>query len=134
MVDTDVQNDNNCFCCGVDNEKGLKLKFDTETEDTAVTTLKVPEYFTGWANLTHGGLISMLLDETMAQACIAKGLKGVTAELTVRFIKPLPVGTEITVTGKLKELKKRLASTEGQIKDSNGTLYAEGRARFIRTG
>ncbi len=134
MGSTEVQNDNNCFCCGVDNEKGLKLKFDTETEDTAVTTLKVPEYFTGWANLTHGGLISMLLDETMAQACIAKGLKGVTAELTVRFIKPLPVGTEITVTGKLKELKKRLASTEGQIKDSNGTLYAEGRARFIRTG
>ncbi len=128
-----ILNDDHCFCCGVKNDRGLKLTFDTSVKDTAVTKLSVPEYFTGWANLTHGGLISMLLDETMAQACMAKDLKGVTAELTVRFIKPLPVGTEITVSGRIEELKKRIARTTGVIKDSGGTIYAEGRAKFIRT-
>ncbi len=133
MSTPEILNDDHCFCCGVKNDRGLKLIFDTTENDTAVTNLSVPEYFTGWANLTHGGLISMLLDETMAQACMAKDLKGVTAELTVRFIKPLPVGTEITVTGTIEELKKRIARTTGVIKDSEGTVYAEGRAKFIRT-
>ena len=127
-----AENDDHCFCCGVKNEKGLKLTFDTLNETTVATSLEVPDYFTGWANLTHGGLISMLLDETMAQACIEKGLKGFTAELTVRFIKPLPVKTFVTVEGRIDELKRRIARTSGSVKDSEGTVYAEGKARFIR--
>lgn len=133
MNSLEILNDDHCFCCGIKNEKGLKLSFDTTGKDTAVTTFTIPEYFTGWANLTHGGFISMLLDETMAQACIAKDLKGVTAELTVRFIKPLPVGTKIIVTGTIGELKKRIARTKGIIKDPDGVIYAEGSAKFIRT-
>lgn len=127
-----AENDDHCFCCGVKNEKGLKLKFSAADEDSVITSLTVPDYFTGWANLTHGGLISMLLDETMAQACIEKGLKGFTAELTVRFIKPLPVKTLVTVEGRIDELKRRIARTSGTVKDSKGTVYAEGKARFIR--
>ncbi len=126
-------NDDHCFCCGEQNEKGLKLTFDTEEQDTASTVFTIPDYFTGWANLTHGGFISMLLDETMAQACMAKGLKGVTAELTIRFIKPLPVATEVQVTGVIRELKKRIAITTGRLTDTAGTVYAEGKAKFIRT-
>ncbi len=133
MNSLEILNDNHCFCCGIKNEKGLKLSFDTTGKDTAITTFTIPEYFTGWANLTHGGFISMLLDETMAQACMAKDLKGVTAELTVRFIKPVPVTTEIIVTGKVEELRKRIALTTGVIRDREGTTYAEGKAKFIRT-
>ncbi len=127
-----AENDDHCFCCGVKNDKGLKLKFAHKSEDSVTTTLTIPGYFTGWANLTHGGLISMLLDETMAQACIGKGIKGFTAELTVRFIKPLPVETMISVEGRIDELKRRIARTSGFVKDSDGTVYAEGKARFIR--
>lgn len=127
-----AENDDHCFCCGVKNERGLKLVFDSLDEDTVTTSLEVPDYFTGWANITHGGLISMLLDETMAQACIKKGLKGFTAELTVRFLKPLPVETLISVEGRIDDLKRRIARTSGIIKDSGGTIYAEGKARFIR--
>lgn len=127
-----AENDDHCFCCGVKNEKGLKLIFDSIDETTVTTSLEVPGYFTGWANITHGGLISMLLDETMAQACIQKGLKGFTAELTVRFIKPLPVETMISVEGRIEELKRRIARTSGTITGSDGAVYAEGKARFIR--
>ena len=133
MSTPEIRNDDHCFCCGVKNEHGLKLTFDTTQKDTAITQFIIPDYFTGWANLTHGGFISMLLDETMAQACMAKELKGVTAELTVRFIKPLPVGIKIVVTGTIEALKKRIALTKGSITDQNGTLYAEGKAKFIRT-
>ena len=75
----------------------------------------------------------MLLDETMAHACISSKLIGVTAELTVRFKKPLPVNTEIIVRGTMTEVKGRIALTSGEIKDAAGTVYATGKARFIGT-
>ncbi|MDA3940976.1 MAG: PaaI family thioesterase [Spirochaetia bacterium] len=134
MEDNIIRNDQNCFCCGLENDRGLKLKFTYPEETSAETSLTVPAYFTGWENLTHGGLISMLLDETMAHACIRSELMGVTAELTVRFKKPLPVDTEVFVKGKIIEMKGKIALTSGTIKDETGTVYATGKARFISTG
>ncbi len=133
MDNTQIKNDRHCFCCGDKNDRGLKLKFIYPGEGHALTTLIVPDYFTGWENLTHGGLISMLLDETMAHACISSSLTGVTAELTVRFKKPLPVGTEINVSGIMTEAKGRIALTTGKISDKDGKIYATGKARFIGT-
>ncbi len=128
-----IRNDQHCFCCGKENDKGLKLEFFYPEDGVAETSLIIPDYFTGWENLTHGGLISMLLDETMAHACISAKLIGVTAELTVRFKKPLPVGTEIFVKGSLTGGKGRIAATTGEITDASGTIYASGSAKFIGT-
>ena len=133
MKDNTIQNDQHCFCCGKDNDRGLKLKFTYPGEGRAETSLIIPNYFTGWEDLTHGGLISMLLDETMAHACISSKLTGVTAELTVRFKKPLPVGTEVFVKGKMTDGKGRIALTSGEITDTAGAVYATGSARFIST-
>jgi acyl-coenzyme A thioesterase PaaI-like protein len=131
MSNNEIRNDKHCFCCGKENDRGLKLEFTYHEKNSATTSLIIPEYFTGWENLTHGGLISMLLDETMAHACIGSKLIGVTAELTVRFKKPLPVNTEIFVKGIMTEVKGRIALTAGEIKDVSGTVYATGKARFI---
>ena len=128
-----IQNDQHCFCCGKENDRGLKLEFSYPEEGAAETSLVVPPYFTGWENLTHGGLISMLLDETMAHACISSKMIGVTGELTVRFKKPLPVGTEIFITGTMTDNKGRIALTSGEISDASGTIYATAKARFIST-
>ena len=129
-----VRNDRRCFCCGEHNEKGLKLVFSSPGEGQAEAGLTIPEYFTGWENLTHGGFISMLLDEAMAHACLSAGVSGgVTAELTVRFRAPLPVGTGVIVSGKVEELRSRIIMTVGEVKDREGTVYASGKARFIRT-
>ena len=133
MKNNIIQNDQHCFCCGENNRRGLKLKFKYPVEGTAETSLVIPEYFTGWENLTHGGLISMLLDETMAHACISSKLIGVTAELTVRFKKPLPVNTEIFVKGRMSASKGRISLTTGEITDTKGTVYATAKARFIST-
>jgi len=128
-----IRNDQHCFCCGKENDKGLKLEFIYPEDGIAETSLIIPDYFIGWENLTHGGLISMLLDETMAHACISAKLIGVTAELTVRFKKPLPVGTKIFVKGSMTGGKGRIAATTGEITDVSGTIYASGSAKFIGT-
>ena len=129
-----IRDDENCYCCGTKNERGLHLRYSYPEEGTAETSLVIPEYFSGWEEITHGGLISMLLDETMAHACKSKKLRGVTGELTVRFRKPLPVGTRVTVRGSATESRGRIALTEGLVSDDAGTVYATASARFMVSG
>lgn len=129
-----IKRDEHCFCCGKKNEKGLKLDFHYPEDGRAETSLVVPDYFTGWEDITHGGLISMLLDETMAHSCVSRGKQGVTGELTVRFKKPLPVGTKIFVQGSSEDSRGRIVKTEAKILDADGLVYATGSAKFIITG
>lgn len=141
-MDTAIERDSNCFCCGADNEKGLHLVFSYPGRGEAEASLRVPEYFSGWRRMTHGGFLSMLLDEAMAHACISgaqtAGADGagsaVTAEITVRFLKPVETGTQVRVAGKVLQTKGRILSTQGWVYDSNGALAAEASARFLTAG
>lgn len=140
-MDTAIERDSNCFCCGVDNDKGLHLVFSYPGEGEAEASLRVPEYFSGWRRMTHGGFLSMLLDEAMAHACIAGAVSAgaaaasaVTAEMTVRFLKPVETGTQVRVAGKIVQTKGRIISTQGRIYDSDGMVAAEASARFLAAG
>ncbi len=73
----------------------------------------------------------MLLDEAMAHACGSDNLWALTAELTVRFSKPVKVGESISVEAEIVEKKSRLIKTEGIIKNSAGDIIARASARFL---
>ncbi|HET7838312.1 MAG TPA: PaaI family thioesterase [Rectinemataceae bacterium] len=130
-MDRPTERDNNCFCCGADNEKGLHLVFSYPAQGEAEASLIVPEHFSGWKRMTHGGFLSMLLDEVMAHACLGAAETAVTGEITVRFLKPVQTGTEVRLQGKVVEKKGRIIHTEGRILDAAGESAAEGRARFV---
>ena len=125
-------NDDLCFCCGVKNERGLKLKYAYPEKGKAETECKIPDYFTGWRSITHGGLLAMLLDETMAHACVSADLFLVTAEINVRYLKPVGVGELVKIKAKMTEIKSRTAETEGWIYNSKEEVIARGKARFIK--
>ncbi|MBN1798313.1 MAG: PaaI family thioesterase [Spirochaetales bacterium] len=126
-----IINDNNCFCCGENNAQGLHLQFTYPAKGKARTELLIPPHFAGWKNITHGGLLSMLLDEVMAHACGSDDLWALTAELTVRFLKPVSVGESISVEAEITEKKSRLIRTAGIVKNSNGETIAKASARFL---
>ena len=130
----DIDRDNLCFCCGADNEKGLHLAITYPVPGAAETTLVVPDWFSGWRDLTHGGLLSTILDEIMAHACIGMGgptKAAVTAEITVRFVKPVQTGSRIRVTGRVTEVKGRIIRTEGHLFGADGEPAATATARFV---
>jgi len=136
-----IERDTQCFCCGAENERGLHLEFSYPNPGTAETSLVIPDYFSGWKQTTHGGFLSMLLDEIMAHAILYSKKTGepedktaVTAEITVRFKKPVETGTPVKVVGRVVETKGRLVATEGWIYDENDVVAAEGKARFLVTG
>ena len=125
-----IEDDRNCFVCGPDNPAGLHLNFQ-ESEDEIYTRLRFAAHFQGWKGVTHGGLVSTLLDEIMAKAVQARGMYGVTAEMCVRFRRPVPTEIEVEVSGRVMEVRKRLVFTEGEIKDLDGSILASAKATFF---
>jgi uncharacterized protein (TIGR00369 family) len=128
----EVRRDNRCFVCGQDNPHGLRLAFAYPEAGRAETELVIPERFSGWARLTHGGLLATLLDEVMAHACLSREGNAVTVELSVRFLKPVEVGRSVRVSGRVRAVKGRVVETEGEIMDPQGEAAARGEARFLK--
>jgi acyl-coenzyme A thioesterase PaaI-like protein len=110
------QKEGKCFACGQAHETGLKMKFYTD-ENAVYSKLKVPNFLCGWSNLTHGGIITTILDEVIAWTVIyLKQNFMLTKNISVDFLKPVFVETEVYVTGKiLEEVSKRELKVEASI-------------------
>jgi uncharacterized protein (TIGR00369 family) len=120
-----------CFVCGNENAHGLGLRFAIEG-DTAVARLAFAPEQCGYRGIVHGGVLAAVLDETMGWAAsYAKRTMCVAGELTVRYVKSVPVGVPVQVTGRLTEDKRRLCLCEGTIQDDAGTVYVKGSGTFV---
>ncbi len=128
-----VNDDNHCFICGDHNPIGLHAVFTTDPEKgRAETRVRIPEHFQGWQGIVHGGILSALLDEICAQACMARGLQVVTSEMRLRYRKPVPTGTEITVIGEIVRDRRRLIDVRGII-ELEGETVTEAEVIMFRT-
>lgn len=128
-----VNDDNHCFICGDHNPIGLRAVFTTDPEKgRAETRVRIPEHFQGWQGIVHGGILSALLDEICAQACMARGLQVVTSEMRLRYRKPVPTGTEITVIGEIVRDRRRLIDVRGII-ELEGETVTEADVIMFRT-
>lgn len=130
----DVVDDGRCFICGKDNPIGLKAVFQIEPElRRAETTVQIAEHFQGWQGITHGGIISALLDEICAQACMGTGLQVVTSELKLRYRAPVPTGSTIRVIGEVTGERRRLVDVRGWA-ELDGQLVAEAEVIMFKLG
>jgi len=131
MAEQIIQDDN-CFCCGKQNSRGLQLQFRYPEKGKAETECIIPAYFTGWKKMTHGGFLAMLLDETMAHSCISQAVTGVTVDIQVRYLKPVEVGERIRVYGRIARVKSRIIETEADVRNEAGEVVANASARFLK--
>ncbi|MFZ2961512.1 MAG: hotdog domain-containing protein [Candidatus Ozemobacteraceae bacterium] len=122
--------DRHCFVCGMRNPGGLGLKFQFSEGPTCTTTWISSAKYQGYAGIVHGGILSTILDEVMAQALISSGNRVVTAEMKVFFRHPAPVGIPLVITGKRTGGRRRLHLTSGEIRSHDGTLLAEAEGRY----
>jgi uncharacterized protein (TIGR00369 family) len=125
-----LEDDRRCFACGPDNELGLRLQFEYG-KNTARCTVTIPAHMGGWTGMLHGGIVATLLDEVMAHAAIAAGVRAVTAKLEIRFRKPAPTGKPLVAEGSVQQRRGKVFDGEAVLSDGAGTIYAEGRSRFV---
>jgi acyl-CoA thioesterase FadM len=67
----------------------------------------------------------------MSKVSRFSGVRAVTAELTVEYLKPIPVDQEIIVEGFSTRRDGRQLYHEGEIRNAAGVLLARGRGRFV---
>ena len=95
--------DMNCFGCGPDNHHGLKMTFETNGEQIR-SSVTIPEHMRGWSNIVHGGVLSTIADEIMAWAAIHLLKRFIlTKEMTVRFLRPVFIGSTLEAIGIVQE-------------------------------
>lgn len=126
----ELRDDGKCFACGQLNPIGLKLQFTEKDGNYATRFTPCPEH-QGFVGITHGGIISTVLDEVMARLVYIKGYNAVTAEIKIRFRKPVPTGEEIFVVGRIDSKKGRLIECSAEAKNNCGELVAVAEARML---
>lgn len=106
-----------CYGCGKLNDRGHQIKTYWDGEET-VTRFTPKEYHTAIPGFVYGGLIASLIDchgTGSAAAAMYKHenremdtdppLRFVTAQLNVTYLKPTPLGPELILKGKIREVK-----------------------------
>ncbi|HEY3413258.1 MAG TPA: PaaI family thioesterase [Armatimonadota bacterium] len=123
------RDDGVCIGCGAKNPIGLHLQFHWEGDVIVTEWTPAPEH-QGWEGFAHGGMITLVLDETMAHAVYRTGYLTPTAEATVRFRRPAPIGEPLRVTSSRPE-GKRLLTCRAEARDVSGQLIAEATGKFL---
>jgi acyl-coenzyme A thioesterase PaaI-like protein len=113
-----------CFGCGRLNPHGHQIKSYWDGEETVARFTPKPEH-TAVPGYVYGGLIASLIDchgtGTAAAAAhraaglelgTAPTLRFLTASLRVDFLKPTPLGPELELRGRVKEVKGRKITTQ----------------------
>jgi len=127
------RDDRVCFVCGEKNPSGLKLHIRTDAElGESSADVSFPEHFQGWAKVVHGGLLATVLDDAMIYAAAAKGLKCVTGEMTVRFVKPASTGVLYKLRGRFVEDKGRIVLAESALLDGEGREVARASGKLFK--
>jgi uncharacterized protein (TIGR00369 family) len=125
---------NHCFGCGAENPQGLKLDFEVKEDDgviTATSLLTLTRVHEGPPGHIHGGIIATLLDEAMSKLNRPLGLLAVTRHMEVEYLRPVPLGVAITVTGRhLKRDGRKLFHT-AEIAGPGGKPLARAQGVFI---
>jgi acyl-coenzyme A thioesterase PaaI-like protein len=92
-------------------------------------TLHLP--YQGPPGYVHGGVSALLLDHTLGVANFWAGASGRTGELTLRYHRPTPLFTELTVRGRQTSVAGRKIRTEGEISTADGTVCVSAKGLFV---
>lgn len=125
------EDNHNCFGCGTTNAHGLRMKFYTDGQ-SLFSWVTVPGHLCGWDNLVHGGVLATILDEIMGWTAIHTLKKfTLTRAMSVEYLKPVHVGEQVRVQGKVIAVKgTREATVEGHLYKGADTLCAKATGTF----
>lgn len=118
-----------CFACGPDNPVGLHLVFRPAEDGSVVAEFAPRREHQGYKGIVHGGFLSLVLDEAMVACLHHDGLPAVSAELTVRLVKPVTPGDHLRVTARHEAPAGGVVQASAEIvRVHEGVAVARGRA------
>src|SRR6266853_5941958 len=123
---------NYCFACGKNNPQGMRLNFTYDEErDCFVCRFRLGKRYTGPPGHCHGGIIATLLDEAMGKVNKLRHVVALTREMTVEYLKPVPLHKPLRVVGRETKVLGRTHVNAAEILNDKNEVLARSRGIFI---
>ena len=123
---------NYCFACGPDNPEGMHLEFTLdEARQTFVCRFSLGKRYTGPPGHCHGGIIATILDDAMGKVNKLRHVVAVTKEMTVEYLKPVPLDKPLRVEGREVSVHGRQHINMAEILNEHNEVLARSRGTFI---
>jgi uncharacterized protein (TIGR00369 family) len=124
-----------CFVCGNKNDFGLHANFYETDANELVALINPSEQHQGYPGRMHGGIAATILDETISRSIsIGKNEQtwGVTLELKTRFRKPVPLGQELKIVGRVTSEGTRSFEGTAEVLLPNGEIAVTAEGKYIK--
>ncbi len=125
-----------CLVCGLKNPHGLFTSFYELANGDLAALFTAREEHQSYPGRLHGGIIAAVLDETIGRAIMARRdepqVWGVTVEFSTRFLKPVPLDTELRVVGRIVKEEGRYFEGTGEILLPSGDVAAAATGRYVK--
>lgn len=130
--------DGSCFGCGPANKKGLRIRSFVEGEEI-VTRWRAESEHEAFPGVLNGGIIGSLLDchcnwtathHLMQKRGADHPPCTVTAEYSIKLLRPTPMDQEIILKSKVVESTDDRVTVDGTL-EANGKIGATCRGVFV---
>jgi uncharacterized protein (TIGR00369 family) len=123
---------NYCFACGMNNPHGMRLKFILdEARQAFVCRFRLSKRYTGPPGHCHGGIIATILDDAMGKVNKLHHVIALTKEMTVEYLKPVPLHKPLRVEGREVKVRGRTHINMAEIVNEKGEVLARSKGVFI---
>ena len=134
-VKSKQNNSRNCLVCGIENHLGLKTRFYENDQKEVIALFTTGVEHQSYPGITHGGISAAILDETIGRAIMAhydQQIWGVTVDLKIRYLKPIPVDAELKAIGRITVDRGRFFEGTGEIVLPDGEVAVSCSGKYIK--
>ena len=131
LVNTQTEAHPFCFVCSGSNPLGLALRYEPQQDGSVSAKFLGNTTLEGYSGLLHGGLIAAMLDGAMTNCLFARGIRGLTAELKVRYHESVAASEEVLLRAWLEDDAHGLYQLRAELKQA-GAVKASATGKFMK--
>jgi len=120
-----------CFVCSGSNPMGLALRYEPQPDGSVSAKFLGHSALEGYSGLLHGGVIAAMLDGAMTNCLFTRGIRGLTAELKVRYHESIAASEEVFLQAWLEDDAHELFQLRAELKQS-GAVKASATGKFMK--
>lgn len=129
----------NCFGCGPANAQGLRIRSFARGDAETVCEWQPQKHHEAFPGMLNGGIIGSIIDchanwtaawHLMRRAELGSPPCTVTAEYSVKLLRPTPTDAPVVLTARVVEAKEDRALVEVELV-AGGKVCATGRGTFV---
>lgn len=127
-------NSKSCFVCGRENPASPKASFYELEDKTVAALVTCRTEHMSYPSTVHGGVSAAILDETLGRALLPlePDIWGITLELNIKYLKPIPYNKQIMVLARVTESKDKVFYSSGEVVLEGGEVAASATGVYFK--